>query len=43
MSKVAAYASGDPLVVSAVEIAGIRTVLGVPILKDDQPIGVIAI
>jgi two-component system, NtrC family, sensor kinase len=42
MSKSSAYASGNTLAVSAVDVAGIRTVLGVPILKDDEPIGVVA-
>jgi two-component system, NtrC family, sensor kinase len=43
MRKSSAYASGNTLAVSAVDVAGIRTVLGVPILKDDEPIGVVAI
>jgi two-component system, NtrC family, sensor kinase len=43
MSKNTAYASGNPLAISAVDVAGIRTVLGVPILKDNEPIGVVAI
>ena len=34
---------GDPLPVAAVEIAGIRTVLLVPMLKDGEAIGVITI
>jgi len=43
ISKGAAFASGNPLAVSAVEVAGIRTVLAVPILKDNEPIGVVAV
>jgi GAF domain-containing protein len=38
-----AYLAGDPLPVAAVEIAGIRTLVAVPMFKDDQPIGNIAI
>src|SRR5262249_16807535 len=37
------YLAGDPLAVAAVEIAGIRTLVAVPMFKDDQPIGNIAI
>ena len=37
------YAERHPLVVEAVELAGIRTVVGVPMLKNDELIGVIAI
>src|SRR5262249_28835870 len=37
------YLDGDPLTVAAADIGGIRTVLGVPMLKDDESIGVIAI
>jgi GAF domain-containing protein len=43
MSKTPAYLARDPLVVSAVEVAGIRTVAAVPLLKDNEPIGAIAI
>jgi GAF domain-containing protein len=43
MSKTPAYLARDPLVVSAVEVAGIRTVAAVPMLKDNEPIGAIAI
>lgn len=39
----AAYLAGDPLPVAAVEVAGIRTLVAVPMFKDDQPIGNIAI
>ena len=38
-----AYLAGDPLVISAVDVAGIRTIAAVPMLKDHEPIGVIAI
>ena len=38
-----AYLSGDPLAVSAVDVGGIRTVAAVPLLKDNEPIGAIAI
>jgi len=37
------YVEGDPLPVAGVEIAGIRTVLLVPMLKENELIGVIAI
>jgi GAF domain-containing protein len=38
-----AYHRGDRLVVTGIEDGGIRTVLGVPILKDRELIGVIAV
>ena len=38
-----AYAQGHPRMVEAVELGGIRTAVGVPMLKDDDPIGVLAI
>jgi GAF domain-containing protein/CheY-like chemotaxis protein len=38
-----AYAAGDPLAVSGVDDAGIRTVLVVPMLKENEAIGFIAI
>jgi signal transduction histidine kinase len=38
-----AYAAHDPQVVAAVGIGGVRTVVGVPLLKDNELIGVIAI
>ena len=37
------YLKGDPLPVTAVDIAGIRTLMVVPVLKDNEPIGGIAI
>ena len=39
----AAYLARDPLPVSAVEIAGVRTLVAVPMLKDNEPIGAIVI
>ena len=38
-----AYLEDDPLMVSAVEIAGIRTLLAVPMLKEGEAIGLVAI
>ena len=38
-----AYRAGEPLFVTGVDLAGIRTVLAVPMIKDDQTVGVIAI
>jgi GAF domain-containing protein len=38
-----AYTEGNPAVVAAVELGGIRTVVAVPMLKDDTLLGVIAI
>ena len=43
MRESASYLARDPLPVSAVEIAGVRTLVAVPMLKDDEPIGAIAI
>jgi signal transduction histidine kinase len=37
------YLAGDPLPVSAADIAGVRTVLAVPMLKENALVGVIAI
>jgi GAF domain-containing protein len=37
------YLDRDPLTVAAVELGGVRTLLVVPMLKNDQPIGAIAI
>jgi GAF domain-containing protein len=37
------YRSGQPLPVSAVEIAGIRSLVVVPMLNDNEPVGAIAI
>src|SRR5262249_3243560 len=38
-----AYRDGQPLTVTAADVAGIRTLLGVPMFKDDELVGVIAI
>jgi signal transduction histidine kinase len=43
MLKDKAYLEGDPLPVSVVEIAGIRTLVTVPMLKEDEAIGNITI
>ena len=37
------YRKGEPLYVTGVDIAGIRTLLAVPMLKDNAPVGVIVI
>jgi signal transduction histidine kinase len=38
-----AYLSGDPLPVAAVDVAGIRTVVAIPMLKENAAVGAIAI
>jgi GAF domain-containing protein/anti-sigma regulatory factor (Ser/Thr protein kinase) len=38
-----AYLSHHPLVVAIVKLGGVRTLIAVPMLKDNQPIGVISI
>ena len=38
-----AYRDGQPLTVTAADVAGIRTLLAVPMLKDDELVGAIAI
>src|SRR4029077_6359641 len=38
-----AYRERHPRMVDAVELGGIRTAFSVPLLKDDEPIGAIAI
>jgi two-component system, NtrC family, sensor kinase len=43
MSKDQAYLQRDPLAVSVVDVAGIRTLLTIPMLKDGEAIGVITI
>ena len=43
MRESPSYIAGDPLPVSAVEVAGIRTLIVVPMLKEGTPIGAIAI
>ena len=37
------YLQGDPLPVSGVEVAGIRTLLVVPMFKENEPVGLIAV
>ena len=37
------YAERDPLVVAAVEIGGVRSILGVPLFKEDELIGAIVL
>ena len=37
------YVGGDPIVVDTVDLTGVRTLLSVPMLRGDEPIGVIAI
>jgi GAF domain-containing protein/DNA-binding response OmpR family regulator/anti-sigma regulatory factor (Ser/Thr protein kinase) len=43
MRESRAYLDGDPLPVAAVEVAGIRTLLSVPMFKDHEVIGAITI
>jgi GAF domain-containing protein/CheY-like chemotaxis protein len=43
MRESRAYREGDPLAVAGVEVAGIRTLLAVPMFKDNEPVGVIII
>ena len=38
-----AYRNGDSLLVAAVEIAGIRTIISVPMFKDNECVGAIAL
>src|SRR5262249_51323177 len=38
-----AYVEGEPVFVAAVSLGGFRTLIGVPMLKDDELVGVIAI
>jgi signal transduction histidine kinase len=38
-----AYLIGDPLAVGAVDVAGIRTMLAIPMLKESAAVGIIAI
>src|SRR5262249_5052599 len=41
LSATQGYAKRDPLVVAAVELGGVRTLLGVPVLKEDELKGAI--
>ena len=43
LRKDQAYLGGDPLPVTGVEVAGIRTMVAIPMLKDNEPVGVISI
>jgi GAF domain-containing protein len=43
MRESRAYLDGDPLPVAAVEVAGIRTLLSVPMFKEDEFVGAITI
>ena len=43
MRESRAYLDGEPLPVAAVEVAGIRTLLSVPMFKDDEVVGSITI
>ena len=43
LSESPAYRSGDPLPVAAVDVAGIRTVLSVPMFRDGECVGAIAL
>jgi signal transduction histidine kinase len=38
-----AYLDGEPVALAGVEVAGIRTLLAVPLLKENEPVGVIAV
>jgi GAF domain-containing protein len=38
-----AYLGGNPLPVAGVEVAGIRTMVAIPMFKDNEPVGVISI
>jgi GAF domain-containing protein len=39
----ASYLSGDPLPVAAADIAGVRTLLAVPMIRDERVVGAIGI
>ena len=43
LAAIQSYLERHPRAVDAVEIGGVRTTVAVPMLKDDEPIGVIAI
>ena len=43
LAAIQSYAEGHPAAVAAVEVAGMRSLVGVPMLRDNELIGVIAI
>jgi two-component system, NtrC family, sensor kinase len=43
LAAVPSYSEGHPRTVEAVDLGGVRTVVGVPMLKDDALVGIIAI
>ena len=43
LREIRGYLDRDPIVVAAVEVAGIRTMFSVPMLKEDQLVGTISI
>ena len=43
LAQARSYSERDPRIVEAVEIGGIRSVVGVPLIKDDELIGLIGI
>ena len=43
LAELEAYRRGDPVVVASVKIAGTRSLVGVPLLKDNELVGVIAV
>ena len=43
LSKTRAYLDREPVLVAAVEVAGIRTMFSVPMLKEDELVGTISI
>ena len=43
LTKTEAYRSGDPLPVAAADVAGIRTALAVPMLRESECVGVFAL
>ncbi len=43
LRAIPAYAEGDPVVVDTVDLAGVRTLLAVPMVRDEELIGVIGL
>jgi len=43
LAEAQSYIERDPRMVEAVEVGGIRTVVGVPLIKDDELVGIIGI